>query len=96
MSGGTYPVHGAFRAQVMCPWHVMRGLLASWSCCNIRCLQPMLMKPMLEGPIKIHGELEALGKCPLWTSCGTGGGEGLTPLTLVEIGINLSSSGVEG
>ena len=51
---------------------------------------------MLGRPIRVHGELEALGMCPLWTSCGTGGGEGLTPLTLVEIGINLSSSGVEG
>ena len=34
--------------------------------------------------------------CPLWKSCGTGGGVGLTPLALVKIGINLSNSGVEG
>ena len=56
----------------------------------------MLMKPMLKGPIVIHGELKALGTGPWWISCGAGGGEGLTPLTLTEIGINLSNSGVEG
>ena len=54
MLEGPIVVYGEFEAQVMCPWCVMVGRLASWSCYNRRWSQPML-----EGLIVVHVALDA-------------------------------------